>query len=73
MSTVAPSEAVEEALARRPEVRDQPYRAIVEHVGPILAGDTVTMRQESSDSGLFLQLDVAGAARTLASVARMGA
>lgn len=64
-------QAVEEALAQRPEVHDQPYRAIVEHVGPILAGDHVTMRRESTDTGLFLQLEVDGAAKTLASVHRL--
>ncbi len=61
-------EAVEEALGRFPDQRVMPYRVIVEHVGPVLAGDEVLIRAWRGERGLHVQLEVDGSARTLARV-----
>ncbi len=59
-------EAIEEALARHP--RTMPYRVILEHAGPVLAGDEVLIRTWQGESALQVQLEVDGSARTLARV-----
>ncbi|MFC4123380.1 acyl-[acyl-carrier-protein] thioesterase [Nocardia rhizosphaerae] len=64
-------EAVEEALAAHPDRQTLPYRAIVEHVGPVMAVDKVMLRTGLRPGGLRLQLDVDGAARALGSVDRL--
>lgn len=61
-------EAVEEALAAHPDRHELPYRAIVEHVGPVMAGDKVVLRTSPRPDGLRLQVDVDGSARALAVV-----
>ncbi|MFD4356466.1 acyl-[acyl-carrier-protein] thioesterase [Nocardia sp. NPDC058518] len=62
-------EAVEEALAAHPDRHRLPYRAIVEHVGPVMMGDKVALRTSSRSDSLRVQVDVDGSARALASVA----
>ncbi|MEV0247213.1 acyl-ACP thioesterase domain-containing protein [Nocardia sp. NPDC050712] len=61
-------EAVEEALERHPDLRARPYRVILEHVGPVLAGDDVRIRVWRTGTALHVQLEVDGTARTLARV-----
>ncbi|MFI5779542.1 acyl-[acyl-carrier-protein] thioesterase [Nocardia sp. NPDC051570] len=61
-------EAVEEVLARFPDAQTLPYRVIVEHVGPVMAGDDVTIRAWRRDAALHMQLEVDGSARTLARI-----
>ncbi|MFC9898092.1 acyl-[acyl-carrier-protein] thioesterase [Nocardia sp. NPDC127579] len=61
-------EAVEEAIARHPDLREQPYRVILEHVGPVLAGDDVRIRAWRDNTGLHVQLEVDATARTLARI-----
>ncbi|MCM6778389.1 thioesterase [Nocardia sp. CDC159] len=61
-------EAIEEALARFPEAHTPPYRVILEHAGPVMAGDDVLIRAWQSDTGLHVQLEVDGSARTLARI-----
>lgn len=64
-------EAVEEALAAHPEHHELPYRAIVEHVGPVMMGDKVALRTSLQPGSLRLQVDVDGSARALGSVERL--
>lgn len=64
-------EAVEEALAAHPGRHELPYRAIVEHVGPVMTGDKVVLRTSARSGGLRLQVDVDGSARALAAVERL--
>ncbi|WP_280304837.1 acyl-[acyl-carrier-protein] thioesterase [Nocardia neocaledoniensis] len=64
-------EAVEEALAAHPDRHQLPYRAIVEHVGPVMAGDKVVLRTSLRPGGLRVQMDVDGVARALGSVDRL--
>lgn len=64
-------EAVEEALATHPEHHELPYRAIVEHVGPVMMGDNVVLRTSLQPGSLRLQVDVDGSARALGSVERL--
>lgn len=64
-------EAVEETLAAHPDQHELPYRAIVEHVGPVMIGDKVALRTALHPGNLRLQLDVDGSARALASVQRL--
>ncbi|MFE3546169.1 acyl-[acyl-carrier-protein] thioesterase [Nocardia sp. NPDC059177] len=61
-------EAVEESLAAHPAHHTLPYRAIVEHVGPVMTGDKVVLRTSARPGSLRIQLDVDGSARALASV-----
>ncbi|NKY50198.1 acyl-[acyl-carrier-protein] thioesterase [Nocardia vermiculata] len=61
-------EAVEEALARIPGAPAAPYRVILEHAGPVMAGDDVLIRAWRGGGTLQVQLEVAGSARTLARV-----
>ncbi|MEV6659792.1 acyl-[acyl-carrier-protein] thioesterase [Nocardia fluminea] len=61
-------EALEEALAAHPDRHRLPYRAIVEHVGPVMMGDKVVLRTSSHPDRLRVQLDVDGSARALAAV-----
>ncbi|MFD6393491.1 acyl-[acyl-carrier-protein] thioesterase [Nocardia sp. NPDC055029] len=65
-------EAVEEALAAQPDHHELPYRAIVEHVGPVMMGDKVVLRTSLQPGSLRLQVDVDGSARALGSVERLG-
>ena len=44
--------AVEECLADRPELRRAPYRAVVEHLGPIYARDHVRLRTDGDETSL---------------------
>jgi acyl-ACP thioesterase len=60
--------AVEEELARYPWAHTPPYRAIVEHIGPIMIDDTVTIRTRELTNALHIQLEVDGVAKTLARV-----
>ncbi|MDO3649177.1 acyl-[acyl-carrier-protein] thioesterase [Nocardia mangyaensis] len=64
-------EAVEETLAAHPDRYELPYRAIVEHVGPVKIGDKVALRTALCPGGLRLQLDVDGSARAFAAVQRL--
>ncbi|WP_405166278.1 thioesterase [Nocardia sp. NBC_01499] len=64
-------QAVEEGLANQQSTHIAPYRAIIEHVGAITAGDQVLLRTQRTDTTLHLQLEVDGAPRTLAYVARL--
>ncbi|MQY17375.1 acyl-[acyl-carrier-protein] thioesterase [Nocardia macrotermitis] len=59
-------EAIEEALARFP--RTSPYRVILEHAGPVMAGDDVLIRTWPDDTALHIQLEVSGGVRTLARI-----
>ena len=61
-------EAVQEALARFPGAQSMPYRVILEHAGPVLAGDDVSLRAWHVDAALHVQLEVDGSARTLARI-----
>ncbi|MBF6175049.1 acyl-[acyl-carrier-protein] thioesterase [Nocardia blacklockiae] len=61
-------EAVEEAMARFPDSQALPYRVILEHAGPVMAGDDVLVRAWHADSALHVQLEVDGSARTLARI-----
>lgn len=61
-------EAIEEALARFPEVRTAPYRVILEHAGPVMAGDDVLIRAWRAGVAVHVQLEVSGSARTLARI-----
>ncbi len=61
-------EAVEEGLALHPELGTAPYRAIVEHVGAVMGADDVVIRTRRADTGLDIQLEVDGSARTLARI-----
>ncbi|MFD3593492.1 acyl-[acyl-carrier-protein] thioesterase [Nocardia sp. NPDC058640] len=61
-------EAVEEALSAHPDRHRLPYRAIVEHVGPVMISDKVELRTRRGPDGLRLQLDVDSSARALGSV-----
>ena len=61
-------EAIEEALARYPESQTPPYRAILEHAGPVMAGDDVLIRAWRGDAALQVQFEVDGSARTLARI-----
>ncbi|BDT87470.1 acyl-[acyl-carrier-protein] thioesterase [Nocardia cyriacigeorgica] len=61
-------EAVEEALARFPDAPAAPYRVILEHAGPVMAGDEVQIRSWQGADGLRVQLEVDGSARTLARI-----
>jgi len=61
-------EAVEEALARFPDAPAAPYRVILEHAGPVMAGDEVQIRSWQGADGLHVQLEVDGSARTLARI-----
>jgi len=65
--------AVEEALARFPEAQRPPYRVILEHAGPVMAGDDVLIRAWRDAAGLRVQLEVDGSARTLARVEALAA
>ncbi|NQE87428.1 acyl-[acyl-carrier-protein] thioesterase [Nocardia terpenica] len=65
-------EAVEEALARFPEAQRLPHRVIVEHVGPVMAGDNVLIRAWRDDPILHVQLEIDGSARTLARIEPCG-
>ncbi|WP_043599858.1 acyl-[acyl-carrier-protein] thioesterase [Nocardia otitidiscaviarum] len=61
-------QAVEETLTAHPDLHARPHRAIVEHVGPVMAGNDVTLRSWRTDTGLHAQLEIDGTARTLAIV-----
>jgi len=61
-------EAVEEAVARFPDAQAPPYRVILEHAGPVMAGDDVLIRAWRGEAGLQVQLEVDGSARTLARI-----
>jgi len=61
-------QAVEEELAAHPDIYAVPYRAIVEHVGAIFAGDPVDVRFWKSETGLRLQIEVAKSAKALADI-----
>ncbi|MBO0852511.1 MAG: acyl-[acyl-carrier-protein] thioesterase [Nocardia sp.] len=61
-------EAVEEALAWFPDAPQPPYRVILEHAGPVMAGDEVLIRAWWSADALHVQLEVDGGARTLARI-----
>lgn len=65
-------EAVEEALARFPDVAALPHRVIVEHAGAVMAGDDVSIRAWRADAALHVQLEVDGSARTLARIEPVG-
>ncbi|MGW5316918.1 acyl-[acyl-carrier-protein] thioesterase [Nocardia thailandica] len=65
--------AVEEALAAHPEWHATPYRAVVEHVGPVMAADKVTVRTVVGERSLRLQLEVDGEPRALAEVRPLSA
>ncbi|MBL1079149.1 acyl-[acyl-carrier-protein] thioesterase [Nocardia sp. 2] len=58
--------AVAEGMALHQNSSTAPYRVILEHAGPIMSGDKVTLRSWTGDSGLHVQLEVDGTARTLA-------
>ncbi|WP_246600842.1 acyl-ACP thioesterase domain-containing protein [Skermania piniformis] len=60
--------ALEEAVVDRPDVLTLPYRAIVEHVGPVVQGDELWSRTWDEGSMRCVQLEVAGEARALARV-----
>jgi acyl-ACP thioesterase len=64
-------EAVEEGLAAHPDTHAWPYRAVVEHVGPIMAGDEVSVRTAPIDVGLHMQLEVGDSAKTLVLMKRL--
>ncbi|MGW4371452.1 acyl-[acyl-carrier-protein] thioesterase [Nocardia takedensis] len=61
-------QVVEEELAARPTRRATPYRAVVEHLSAITAGQDVTVRAETSRDALRLRVD---ADRTVATLARV--
>ncbi|WP_227979820.1 acyl-[acyl-carrier-protein] thioesterase [Nocardia spumae] len=65
--------AVEEALARFPDATAAPYRVILEHAGPVMAGDEVLIRAWPDEDGLRVQLEVDGSARTLARIEPLAA
>ncbi|WP_216900855.1 acyl-[acyl-carrier-protein] thioesterase [Nocardia alni] len=60
--------AVEEALVRFADAQRPPYRVILEHAGPVMAGDDVSIRAWRDVTGLRVQLEVDGSARTLARI-----
>ncbi|MEU4601209.1 acyl-ACP thioesterase domain-containing protein [Nocardia sp. NPDC023988] len=66
-------EALEETLAAHPDTHELPYRAIIEHVGPVMARDKVVLRTSVRPNGLRMQMDVDGSARALASVTALSA
>lgn len=60
--------AVEEYLTDRPDLRDVPHRAVVEHLGPIFARDHVRVRTIADDTSLLLWFLVEGDVRAVARV-----
>lgn len=63
--------AVEEALADRPELREAPHRAIVEHLSPIHARDHVRLRTHLGDASLTVWFLVEGEVRAVARVEKL--
>jgi acyl-ACP thioesterase len=60
--------AVEEALGRFPDAGEAPYRVILEHAGPVMGGDDVSIHAWRDQLALHVQLEVDGSARTLARI-----
>ncbi|WP_084866334.1 acyl-[acyl-carrier-protein] thioesterase [Prescottella equi] len=60
--------AVEECLADRPELRRAPYRAVVEHLGPIYARDHVRLRTDGDETSLSVWFLVGSEVRAVARV-----
>ncbi len=65
--------AVEEALVRFADAQRPPYRVILEHAGPVMGGDDVSIRAWREAAGLRVQLEVDGSARTLARIETLAA
>ncbi|WP_082899667.1 acyl-[acyl-carrier-protein] thioesterase [Rhodococcus phenolicus] len=61
---------VEEHLAGRSDLQDGPYRAIVEHLRPVVAGENLTIRTHHEDDALTLWFTVDDHVRAVARVAR---
>ncbi len=61
-------QAVEEQIAKFPGFTELPYRAIVEHVGAIMPGDTVDVRARRAEGRLDIQVEAAGKVAALARV-----
>lgn len=63
--------AVEECLADRPDLREAPYRAVVEHLSPIFARDHVRLRTDGDDTSLSVWFLVEGEVRAVARVEKL--
>lgn len=61
---------VEEHLAERSDLQDGPYRAIVEHLRPVVAGDDLAISARHEDDALSLWFTVDDRVRAVARVAR---
>jgi len=61
---------VEEHLAERSDLQDGPYRAVVEHLRPVVAGDELIIRTRHEDDALSLWFTVGDEVRAVARVAR---
>ncbi|MDV2474623.1 4-hydroxybenzoyl-CoA thioesterase [Rhodococcus zopfii] len=61
---------VEEHLAERGDLQEGPYRAIVEHLRPVVAGDDLTIRAHHEPDALSLWFTVDDQVRAVARVAR---
>ncbi len=60
--------AVEEYLTDRPDLRDVPHRAVVEHLSPVFARDHVRIRTSADDTSLLLWFLVEDDVRAVARV-----
>lgn len=63
--------AVEECLADRQDLREPPYRAVVEHLSPIYARDHVRIRTEDHDTSMTMWFLVEGEVRAVARVEKL--
>lgn len=61
---------VEEVLALRPEIPEAPYRAVIEHLRPVAAGETLTLRTTLREDGLTVWFTVADHTRAVAWIGR---
>ncbi|MCF8781740.1 acyl-[acyl-carrier-protein] thioesterase [Rhodococcus ruber] len=61
---------IEEHLAGRPELQTAPYRAAIEHLRPVVAGDTLVLRARHDVDSLTLWFTVDDEVRAVARVGR---
>ncbi len=61
---------VEEVVALRADIVEGPYRAVIEHLRPVAAGETVTLRTGLHEDGLTVWFTVGDHTRAVAWIAR---
>lgn len=59
---------VEELLAARPDLQTAPYRAVIEHLRPVVTGDTLVLRAHAEPDSLRIWFTVDDEVRAVAKV-----